>query len=360
MRPSSHIIRFKSKQIYILLYSFIVFWAGFFLLIYAAITQPTYSILFISPLFIYVLYSIAVPLINEEIVWEENGYLKKYNGPIPVWDKFSPLPSDQIIGFLQGSKINGAVTSFNVNAKLKNGNVVPIVENLDSIQANDGVRELTNKFRGGALKLLNERMLLRIKSQRNGTFTPKYLDVSNFEEFLDLLSKLTQKLINFQGLEYEYEILVLDTEYLIRKYESFTREVLLNNEYYDLEFYQGIYCALSKNHEFWEEFILLEIERLFKEATSTQNIDRLSIIDEFQLIDEWKGRKVRKSIRKLLESYLSSPLVEIRKEAVRLLSVMADDNIQGTINILSDVITKDQSFEVRKLAKQEIKVLRSY
>jgi hypothetical protein len=360
MRPRNYIIRFKDKQIYILLYAFIVFLAGFLLLIYAAITQPTYSILFISPLFIYVLYGIAVPLINEEIVWEDNGYLKKYNGPIPVWNKFSPLPSDQIVGFFENSKINGAITAFNVNAKLKNGKVVPIVENLDSMQAYDGVRELTNKLRGGALKLLNERMLLRIKSQRNGTFTPKYLDVSNIEEFLDLLSKLTQKLINFQGLEYEYEILVLDTENLLRKNESFTREILLNNEYYDLDLYQGIYCALSKNHEFWEDFILFEIERLFKEAASTHNIDMLSIIDEFQLIDEWKGRKIRKSIRNLLEGYLSSPLVVIRKEVVRLLSVMADDNIQGTINILSDVITKDQSFEVRKLAKKEVKVLRSY
>jgi hypothetical protein len=298
--------------------------------IYSAATNNDLRklVLLFSPLILFRYFQFFVNFLNEEIIWEDGRFLKKYTPKILFWMKFSPLPADDIVGFVENSKeewkfmLHDKIIQYDIYVLLKKGESIPILKSIKSDEAYKGVRALSNGFSGGNLKLHNS----FTKEYYNNIITRNYPNVSNIDEFSALLKRLTNELLKCKVNKSAsaYEIKAINLLYYLKMNRSITRYVLSEFTYDEHDQLGQIYVVIAKSFQGWEEFILTEICRLFDDARESNNAEMLRTLEVFTGINQyWRGEKFHKFAKSQLESYTSSPSEKIRIEATKLLSQIA-------------------------------------
>lgn len=357
MTPPNPLIRYRDSQkiLHLSLISLFLIGTGF--IAYEAITKMNVDILFITPFLLFCAYVFLTYLVNETIVFEEDGFLKSRSGPLPVWKKHPPIPVNDIIGFHHTTETIDTATSYIIQAIMSDGEVRKVLSVDEIGKAIDAVNVLTASLRGGALQCDQERFLKRIQDLKNGRWRPNFSHVSNDEELIAILKQYTDKLITFVGLFEERQLVQWELATLLKQHETRFRAILptLNVTNDDVLFM--IYLAMTKYEKDFQAWMISEVDRLFNDAIETQNTDLIHSLDAFEAIDVRQGRGVRQAIRERILFYLTSSQDYIREQAVSFLGMMAEDNVQGTLNILSDVVMSDSSRGVRSAASEQIKFL---
>ncbi len=356
MTPPNPLFRYREDQqklIYVLMILLSLLMTGF--LVYEAISQPNVDLFFVTPIFLICAYVFLTPLVNETIVWEDEGFLFVRSSPLPVWNRFPPVRTQDIASFY--SEYHLKWRAYVVYAKLTTGEDSVVFKINDLSNAMEGVNALTSSVRGGDLKKDQKRFLKRIQDLKSGTWRPNFPHVSTDEELITLVKQYTDKLITFVGLFEERQLVQWELATLLKQHETRIRAILPTLNVSEDDGLFMIYLAMTKYEKDFQAWMVSEVDRLFNDAIETENTDRLSSLDAFEAIDSRQGRAVRQAIRERVLVHLSSPHDYIREHAVRFLGMMADDNVQGTLNILSDVVLRDPSRRVRSAASEQITFL---
>lgn len=362
-RPSKYLFRYKHTDLRndlpALLLGILFIGLLFYFLEPGEMLDGLFIVIFVPILFL-TLYFPALAIFNEEILWEEDGYIKKYCGPIPHFGLYSPAPADEIESFFEGKSSNSNHYSKDIKARLKNGESVTLLKSVAPGHSFQALKTLTSNFRAGELQKREDRILKQIQEQKNAGINPRLPKIGDEEEFLTQVRTIAEKLAHFEGALFQYKILAWDLEFLLKKYDSFTRSVVTKLGMDDYELLFEIYLSIANSHSEWQEFIISEIDRQFIQAYETEDEQLLPVLGAFSEIDDWKGRRTRIEIRKRYQAYLKSSDEYIREKAVLLLAELYEDNPTGTINILSDILLREESSIVKKAAKKELKAIRSF
>ena len=301
-------------------------------------------------------YVFLVEMINKTAIIESDKFLKENSKPLPWKKTFGSIQKHLIEDFYYRITYEQGFTFFKIQAKLSDGKSITIFKTNDWLQAFESTNSLLKNFQNGKILKKQEQLRQKLKKEI------KDLQVNNLKKIGidDLSSKLrsiSNDLMSNNRSQIEKELMQVDLLKIIHGNEESFFKTIKSFSTDESDLLHEIYMSLALFPDYWEDFLLKEIDRLFQIANDSNDPKILESLKALSTIDEWKYRSVHANIVNKIVSKLENPNEHIRSVIVDMLVEFADLNKQGTINRLHYIIKTDRSSRVRFKAHKGIKNL---